>query len=233
MDEEEDEDNTAAASPRSSNWKNMSGQWTRTNRDNRKLAGHTSRDLKFFENFLIWLVFNSLTWRWYAFADSLEPINQSPTRSKFIGMPRIDDYSNAGDEETVPDRRIRHDTIRGAASKRFISFEPPSNSVPYVVEPIANSSVDDSSDDQYIDQLEPETIGPRNDTVPVYNSANSVSPAMSNESCTCTMDRKKLSRAFHSVTISLRHPRLNVSEGIIGGVLYEGRKKFHFFIVSS
>lgn len=168
-------------------------------------------------------------------ASNLPPASPPPTVSRFNVVP-YDASSSAADTRgsTVADgrRRIRHDTVKSVASnKRLISFESSeSNSLPAFDD-------DDDEEDAFDVKLESQNVSRQmefgdinphpvekrqmsNDTVTTTTSSVS-----SDESCSCKGTvLQKISRASHDLmTIKLQHQILNASEGILSGIVYQGK----------
>lgn len=142
-------------------------------------------------------------------------------------------------------RRIRHDTVKNAASdKRLITFEAPaSDSAPAFDD-------DDDEEDAFEAKSEPRNasaanvarrtaerapeVGPRpaqkrggppaNDT---ESAATSGGGGRNVEACSCQTRMPKISRASHGLTtIRLHHEMLNASEGIVPGIVYQGKNPY-------
>lgn len=153
--------------------------------------------------------------------------------SRFPSRPShtLEEYRDASE------RQMRHDAVKNTANKRLISSDPISNSVPDYeddAESIRNTSVQYLRDESF------------RDDVADWNGENGVSVQMSisnataeklsspkYDSCSCFGGKKKVSRGFHGLTISVQHRVLNTSEGITAGIVYQGKMFFRYTRVNS
>lgn len=172
---------------------------------------------------------------WFTYAQNVNQFNVS----RFRSFASLEGYRHVSSPSTSLDRRLRHDTIKSVTNKRLLSFEPVSNSV-------ADLN-DNASTHQYLrdegfknefknrSPLE-ETTTERRITDHTKSSITNataeklVSPK-GNESCSCFGGKRKVSRAFHGLTISVQHGVLNTSEGITAGILYRGKILIYDFYI--
>lgn len=169
-------------------------------------------------------------------ASNLPPASPPPTAPRSNVVP-YDASSSATDARgsTVADgrRRIRHDTVKSVASnKRLITFESSaSNSLPAFDddddEEDAFEAFDVKSESQNVSRQmehgvsEPHPVEKRR----MPNDTETTPGAGNDDSCSCKGSvLQKISRASHDLTtIKLQHHILNASEGIVSGIVYQGK----------
>lgn len=255
MDEEEDEEN---ASSRTGGSRVGNATLVIVKSNMGRLCGHRARSAypKHADKLsllLFALIFSNFRC-WFTCAEDVNRLNDSRSRTGSTSATQFEKFRQfSGDDVPALERRIRHDTTKGVASKRLISFESVSNSVPQSEPLVAaksarNASVfefvrdQEASDDEYADRFVLEKAQQQRDDSEMLEmeaqtesvSTSIATPAAEklssppgyNNSCSCFGGKKKVSRAFHDLTISVQHTILNTSEGITAGIVYQGKNLF-------
>lgn len=241
MDEDEDEDNLNDTENRGSehglliiksNMRRIVYHGKRLRTSNFKIR------LEKFSLLLFAFVFTNLPW--CTFADDAELLNDSRTRTNSILISQLENFRDFS-QSSVLKRRIRHDTTKNTVNERLISFEAPNAESDDVAQSLKNStSKTTRREDTFGDRDFPSDRyalvkrkyrSSKIDQLTSIATTNKLSTLRYNESCSCFSGRKKTSRVFHNLTITLHHHILNTSEGIIAGVVYRG--KYLYFVFSS
>lgn len=216
-------------------------------RPNRAPSWPQMRNQKWFSLVLFALVCSS--WPYCATRANVLASNPPPATPPPVA-PRFNvayDASSAADTRgsTVSDgrRRIRHDTVKSVASnKRLIAFESSaSNSLPAFDDDEEDEDAFDAFDLKFEPQNASSTAASRqteygdvaNGPHPVEKrrmaneteSSTTTPSGSSDENCSCRGTvLQKISRASHDLTtIKLQHQILNASEGIVSGIVYQGK----------
>jgi len=170
---------------------------------------------------------------WFTCAQNINQLNVS----RFRSLAELGQYRRVSNpSSSILDRRLRHDTVKSAANKRLISFEPVSNLVfDYKHNDSAhNTSIQYLQDESFKNSFADRRFLERSTTErSSITTAGKVSHTKYNESCSCFGGKKKVSRDFSNMTISLQHRVLNTSAGITRGIVYQGKALVlinHFFM---